>query len=88
MKSYYLAKDLLKMKDAVKKAATAFGKWQADDIPAILFLATKAQGEWIYIDNTDGTISVTWAYTYFATNIITYPLVWVFVSAFQSGLQQ
>jgi hypothetical protein len=65
-----------------------YWKWQVDNFPPLLFFATKAQGEWFCKDNHDGSVSVKWTYSFFATNMLTYPITWLFIRIFWRGLQK
>jgi hypothetical protein len=45
-------------------------------------------GEWWVSELPDGKISVTWTYTWFAANRLSYPLVWLFVKLYWSNVMK
>jgi len=65
-----------------------YWKWCVSEFSPALFFSTENCGEWWVADNHDGTISVTWKYTWFSTNILTHPLNWLFVKLFWSKVMQ
>ena len=56
-----------------------YWKWGVSKFGAVMFFCTENRGEWWVNDNHDGTISVTWKYTWFSRNIFTHPLNLLFV---------
>lgn len=65
-----------------------YWKWQLDDLPWSMSFLKKCQGEWWCTDNGDNTITVTWTYTLFSTNILLHPITYLFTKIFWGGLQR
>lgn len=65
-----------------------YWKWQVTDFRFWKKVFSKAQGELFFEDNKDGSISVTWTYTYYASNIFNYPFILYFVKVYWKNIMK
>ena len=59
-----------------------YWKWGVSKFGAAIFFSTENHGEWWVADNHNGTVAVTWKYTWFSKNIFMHPINWLFVKLF------
>jgi hypothetical protein len=59
-----------------------YWQWGVSRFGPAIFFSTHNCGEWWTTDNHNGTITVTWKYTWYSTSWLTHPYNWLFVKLF------
>jgi len=68
------------------KKENSYWKWGVRDFGGVF--SNKAIGEWFCADNNDGTITIKWKYTWYASSIFTKPIAWLFVKTYWQNVMR